>query len=170
VTDGNATGGSSPGPGHVPTIGRRNPIARAWNRFVIEPSSVRRAIGVIITAYLSGMLIGGTAIWLVDKTDYPDIGRAFWYVLQTITTVGYGDATPTDPVGRIVGGIIMLISVASLSILTAFITSLFVEARQHDRRTRSDADQAAHRERLERQLLELSERLDRIERQGRQLT
>jgi len=88
----------------------------------------------------------------------------------TITTVGYGDATPTDPVGRVVGAAIMLIAIASLSILTAFITSAFVEARQAERRAIGDAEDAAHRKRLEGQLSELVERLDRIERQRGQPT
>jgi voltage-gated potassium channel len=113
------------------------------------------------------MVLGGTIIWLVDPRDYPDPWLAFWYVLQTITTVGYGDATPTDPLGRVVGAVIMLVAIATLSILTAFITSAFVEARQAERRAVSDVDDAAQREHLEAMLNDLAERLDRIERQGR---
>jgi len=144
----------------------RVPVARAWNSFVVHPSSVRKAIRVIIAAYISAMLIGGLTIWLLDPTDYPDPWLAFWYVLQTITTVGYGDATPTDPIGRLVGAAIMLIAIASLSILTAFITSAFVEARQSDRRAETEARDAEHRQILEAQLADLVERLERIERQG----
>ena len=144
----------------------RVPVARAWNSFVVHPSSVRKAIRVIIAAYISAMIIGGLTIWLLDPTDYPDPWRAFWYVLQTITTVGYGDATPTDPIGRLVGAGIMLIAIASLSILTAFITSAFVEARQADRRAETEARDAAHRELLEARLADLVARLERIERQG----
>jgi voltage-gated potassium channel len=145
----------------------RVPVGRAWNNFIVHPASVRRAIRVIIAAYVTAMLLGGLVIWLVDPRDYPDIWLAFWYVLQTITTVGYGDATPTDPIGRAVGAVIMLVSIATLSILTAFITSAFVEARQAERRVRSDADEAANRERLEARLNDLVERLERIEQQGR---
>jgi hypothetical protein len=153
-------------PASIPQLRGRVPVARAWNSFAVHPSSVRKAIRVIIAAYISAMLIGGLLIWLVDPKDYPDPWLAFWYVLQTITTVGYGDATPTDPVGRLVGAGIMLIAVASLSILTAFITSSFVEARQAERRAISDAEEAAHRQRLESRLAELVERLERIEQQG----
>ena len=145
----------------------RVPVSRAWNNFIVHPASVRKAIRVIIAAYVTAMVIGGLVIWLVDPHDYPDPWLAFWYVLQTITTVGYGDATPTDPVGKVVGGVIMLVSIATLSILTAFITSAFVEARQTERRARSDADEAANRERLEARLNDLVDRLERIEQQGR---
>jgi voltage-gated potassium channel len=142
------------------------PVGRAWYSFIENPSSVRRAIRVIISAYVAAVVIGGLIIWLVDPADYPDPWRAFWYVLQTVTTVGYGDATPTDTVGRAVGALIMLFSVATLSILTAFITSAFVEARQAGRRAQTEAADAAHRERLEAHMAELLERLERIERQG----
>ena len=40
------------------------------------------------------MLIGGTIIWLLDRQEYEHLTEAFWYTLQTITTVGYGDVTP----------------------------------------------------------------------------
>jgi voltage-gated potassium channel len=148
----------------------RVPVGRAWNNFIVHPASVRKAIRVIIAAYVTAMLLGGTIIWLVDPRDYPDPWLAFWYVLQTITTVGYGDATPTDPIGRAVGAVIMLVSIATLSILTAFITSAFVEARQTERRARSDVDEAAHRAHLEARLSDLVDRLERIEQQGRRPT
>ena len=145
----------------------RVPVGRAWNNFIVHPASVRRAIRVIIAAYVTAMLLGGVVIWLVDPRDYPDIWLAFWYVLQTITTVGYGDATPTEPIGRAGGAVILLVSIATLSILTAFITSAFVEARQAERRARLDADEAAQRAHLEARLSDLVERLERIEEQGR---
>ena len=158
---------AAPRPPAARPLPGRVPVSRAWNNFIVHPASVRRAIRVIIAAYVTAMVLGGVVIWLVDPTDYPDIGLAFWYVLQTITTVGYGDATPTDPIGRVVGAVIMLLSIATLSILTAFITSAFVEARQSERKARSDADEAANRERLEARLNDLVDRLERIEQQGR---
>jgi len=159
--------GSAARPPELQQVRGRVPVARAWNSFALHPSSVRKAIRVIIGAYITAMVAGGTVIWLLDRSDYPDPWLAFWYVLQTITTVGYGDAVPTDPIGRLVGAAIMLIAVASLSILTAFITSAFVEARQSERRALADAEESAHRQRLESQLSELVDRLERIEQQGR---
>ena len=45
--------------------------------------------------------------------------------------------------GRAVGAAVMLLGIASLSILTATITSSFIEARQADRLARDDADEVA---------------------------
>ena len=129
-----------------------------------DPSSSRNAIIVIVTAQLLIVLIGGLVIWLLDPTEFEELGKAFWYILQTITTVGYGDVTPTDPAGRLVGAVVMLLAIASLSILTALITSSFIEARQVARRAREGSVEAAHWARLEARLDEVVERLDRLQR------
>ena len=77
--------------------------------------------------------------------------------------MGYGDVTPVEPLGRAVGAGVMLLGIASLSILTATITSSFIEARQVERRARQNVDELAHRARLEARLDLILERLDRIE-------
>ncbi len=51
---------------------------------------------------------------------------AVWWVLVTISTVGYGDKVPVTPEGRLVAIVIMLLGVALLSIVTATISSIFV--------------------------------------------
>ena len=114
----------------------RTPIGRAWVRFVTDPASTRNAIVLIVVANLTIVVIGGVVVWLLDRREFEQLTDAFWYTLQTITTVGYGDVTPTDPSGRLVGAAVMLLGIASLSILTATITSSFIEARQADRHCR----------------------------------
>ena len=157
---------TSPGPPTPETPGskpvpRRKPLVRAKSGFMTDPSSSRKAIYFIVAADIAIVLVGGTIIWLFDRAEYPELGKAFWYTLQTITTVGYGDVTPTQPVGRLVGGVIMLLGIAFLSILTATITSSFIDARQTARRADEDDDARADRERLETKLDALIARLDR---------
>lgn len=151
-------------PGVGPPALRRAPLKRASNRFFDNPSSGRNAIALIVTADVLIVLVGGFTIWLVDPAEYAEITTAFWYILQTITTVGYGDVTPTEPAGRLVGAIFMMLGLAFLSILTASITSSFIDARQAARREQRDSDERAHQVRLEARLDDLIERLERIER------
>jgi voltage-gated potassium channel len=150
----------------VPPAKRRNPLARAWHRFITDPSSGRNAILRIVTANLATVLIGGTIIWLVDRTEFDHLGVAFWYILQTVTTVGYGDVTPKDPSGRLIGAIVMLLGLAFMSILTALITSSFVEARQAKRIAQDDVDEGARWAHLDARLDEVIQRLDGL--QGRE--
>lgn len=154
-----------PTPDHaaLSAIKRRTPVGRAWARFATDPSSTRNAIVVIIVANLTTVLAAGVVLWLLDRHEYEEITEAFWYTLQTITTVGYGDVTPAAPVGRFVGAVVMLLGIASLSILTATITSSFIEARQSDRHAREAAEERAFRVALEARLDDLIARLDRLD-------
>src|SRR3954449_6048528 len=102
-------------------------VRGSLTRFLKEPISVRNAMRAIIVVMLVNIVLGGILIRIVDPTDFSNIGVGMWWALQTITTVGYGDVTPTTPLGRIVGAVVMLSSLAFLSVVTAGITSTFVE-------------------------------------------
>jgi voltage-gated potassium channel len=147
---------------------KRGPVSRAIDRFLADPSSGRNAIVLIVIANLATVIVGGLVIWLVDRRDFEHLTEAFWYILQTITTVGYGDVTPIEPVGRLVGAAVMLLGIAFISILTATITSSLIEARQAERRAERDIEQDEHRARVEARLDTIIERLDRIEGAGAQ--
>jgi voltage-gated potassium channel len=89
---------------------------------------------------------------LVDSNEYPTYGRAVWFAVQTVTTVGYGDVTPKEPWGRFVAGILMLFGFAFLSLITGTIASALVA-----RATASSRDDLAG---LERRIAELEGRAD----------
>ena len=102
-------------------------------------------------------------VWVLDRAEFEHLTEALWYSLQTVTTVGYGDVTPTDPTGRLVGALIMLLGIGFLSITTAWITSSFIDARQTERRLDSDAEEAQRWSRLEARLDAMAEQLARLE-------
>ena len=149
--------------GSMSSLRGRTAVGRAYARFVTDPASTRNAIVLIVVANLTIVVIGGLIVWLLDRREYEHLTEAFWYTLQTITTVGYGDVTPTDVSGRLVGAVVMLLGIASLSMLTATITSSFVEARQAGRLADAAAEDRATRASLEARLEEVIERLDRME-------
>jgi voltage-gated potassium channel Kch len=133
------------------------------NKFLREPPSVRTAAGVIVTATATVVVLSGIAMRLVDHTQYKNIWVGMWWAIQTVTTVGYGDVTPSKPAGRILAAFVMLEGIAFLAVTTAVITSSFV-ARAEQERTLADAPAQEHdREHLERRFDELAARLDRIE-------
>ncbi len=53
--------------------------------------------------------------------------NALWLSVVTLTTVGYGDITPTSLAGRVIGVIIMLFGIGILGMFTASVASFFVE-------------------------------------------
>lgn len=60
------------------------------------------------------------------NAQFKSFWDSVWWVLVTISTVGYGDKVPTTPVGRITAVTIMLFGIALLSVITATISSIFV--------------------------------------------
>jgi voltage-gated potassium channel len=92
---------------------------------------------------------------LLDPHDFPSLGLAIWWAVSTVTTVGYGDVVPTEPWGRVVASVLMVIGYASLSLLTGIVASLLVY-----RRTAPQAESGL--EKIERRLAEV-ERLLRSE-------
>jgi voltage-gated potassium channel len=139
-------------------------VRRTIDRFLENPASIRFAAWLIMTATVISVIVGGIVVWLLDHSEYPNLGRALWFTLQTVTTVGYGDVTPSSPVGRAVGALVMLTGIGFITIVTAAITSTFVEAA---RRTSDTAAESAGR--TEDALTEITARLDRIEETLRRL-
>ncbi len=51
---------------------------------------------------------------------------AFWFSFVTTTTVGYGDITPQTSLGRIIAGFLMLTGIGTIGMLTASISTFFI--------------------------------------------
>ena len=121
---------------------------------------------MIISVTTSVVLVGALVMWVFDHDNYPSYGEAVWFTLQTVTTVGYGDMTPTSVVGRSVAGFVMLAGIVLITVVTAAVTSLFVEAARL-RMAKSRAEAVAHEpnpfSRIEASLEEIARRLERLE-------
>lgn len=140
-----------------------SPVRRAQDRFASDLASVKNAALLMIAITAGIVLVGGLIVWVFDRQDFPDLGGALWYTLQTVTTVGYGDKVPTSGFGRVVGASVMVVAVALVAILTASITSTFVEAAQRRRRAHDEAQERASAEALQKGLDDVAARLAAIE-------
>jgi voltage-gated potassium channel Kch len=143
-----------------------NVADRMIDRYLRDPKSVRRAMGVIVTATAIVVVGAGALMRLIDHHEYGSIWAGMWWAIQTVTTVGYGDVTPRHVSGRIVATFVMLEGIAFLAIVTASITSTFVERASRDR----ESEENLHEQRLEQRLAgidaelrETREQLARIE-------
>jgi voltage-gated potassium channel Kch len=141
-------------------MGRLNLIERRLERFLREPPSVRNAAGVIVLATLVVVVGAGVLISVIDGDEYPNVGIGMWWALQTVTTVGYGDVTPNDLGGRLVGAAVMLEGTAFIAIVTAVITSSFVTRATRSYEAQQAKDQLDDRALMEKRFDELERKLD----------
>jgi voltage-gated potassium channel Kch len=143
-------------------MGRFNVIERRLERFLREPPSVRNAAGVIVVATAVVVVGGGVLIRLIDHEEYPSVGVGMWWALQTVTTVGYGDVTPTHVSGRLVGALVMLEGTAFVAIVTAVITSSFVTRATRESEAARQKEDISDRQLIERRFDELERKLDAL--------
>ena len=143
-------------------MGRWNLIERRLTRFMHEPPSVRNAAGVIVAATAAVVVAAGFTISLLDSDEYPNLGIGMWWALQTVTTVGYGDVTPKDWSGKLVGAAVMLEGTAFIAIVTAVITSTFVARATREAEDERKQDELSDRELIEKRFDELERKLDEL--------
>jgi voltage-gated potassium channel len=90
----------------------------------------RERVFILIMAVALVILLGALGFTLSEPSQghwYQRFGLGLWWATVTLTTVGYGDVTPVTIPGRIVGVVIMLGGVVTLSLVTATVASVFIE-------------------------------------------
>ena len=98
----------------------------------------------------------GALMRVLDPKDFGNVWIGFWWAVQTVTTVGYGDIVPTTTSGRAVAAVVMLTGIGFLTGGPAAGTAALVEGY---RRRAPDPAIAGIDARLD----EIGKRLERIE-------
>lgn len=79
---------------------------------------------------ISTILFSSIAILLVEKSPTSNIktaSDAIWWVMETITTIGYGDKFPVTNFGRIIGIFLMITGVGIYSSCSGLITTYIIK-------------------------------------------
>jgi voltage-gated potassium channel len=105
----------------------QSPHPRALKVLTGKPLTVRRAAQIIATVTVAVTIVAGVLMHFTDPKTFPNIGVGMWWAIQTVTTVGYGDIVPTSTTGRLVAAFVMLVGIGFLTVVTAAITSTFIE-------------------------------------------
>jgi voltage-gated potassium channel len=102
-----------------------------------------------------------TIVWGLERDSggtIDDYGTALWWAFSTVTTVGYGDATPVTTEGRAVAIFLMLVGISFFGWITANIAAFLVEfggGEEEDEITLRDV--MARLDRIEQQIQALRE-------------
>src|SRR6478736_3724835 len=92
-----------------------------------------RAGSALFTLLLLGILVlefGSLEILHIEQyapgANITTGSDAFWYVIVTISTVGYGDQYPVTNEGRFFGSVIIIIGVGIFGTFTGYLANLFL--------------------------------------------
>lgn len=130
-------------------------------------------LGAIVLAFVVIVILSGIVIHSIDPT-VKSLEEGLWYSLATMATVGYGDVVPSTTEGRIFGALIIIMGTVFFSLLTAQLAAYMVgeDEMARDREllqtlkenqktllSMQERDDAQ----IERLLLDISQRLDKLE-------
>ncbi len=89
-----------------------------------------------LAAYLLVIIVGATVLFTTESSINPTMSTpddTLWYMIVTVTSVGYGDVVPITGFGRMIGVIAMLSAILFTSLVTATTTSALFEKFRRER-------------------------------------
>lgn len=99
-------------------------------------SSMPKIIVFLITI-INAAIISGTILYLIEgeASGFTSIPRSIYWAIVTMTTVGYGDISPTTPLGQTIASIIMILGYAILAVPTGIVSVELAQAQNAGRQS-----------------------------------
>lgn len=128
--------------------------ALAWFNGLKAEALKQKSLGYGLSLAVVATLLFGVVVFVVDP-NVRSLADGVWYAWVTMTHVGYGDVVPVSFVGRLLGGVLILLGLALLALLTATFSSILIG--------RGMGGVARDEGQILAELKRLHERLDRLE-------
>lgn len=84
------------------------------------------------------VMIIGSIMYLVEggqNSGFTSIPRSIYWAIVTLTTVGYGDITPSTELGQFLSAIVMILGYAILAVPTGIVTGELIESNRKKNHT-----------------------------------
>jgi voltage-gated potassium channel len=111
--------------------GSESARTRRRGRFA-ERITLPRAMAAIIAVTTLFTLVAALVERLVEPATFTDYSKAWWWAVQTVATVGYGDITPQTTAGRLVATVVMIFGVALVPTATSIVVAILLDRRRRD--------------------------------------
>lgn len=113
----------------MPSMRKRRPKSfhslRAFF-FVLKRERFFPILGITLVILLGGAI----SLYLLEREvnkTIDNLGDAIYWAVISMTTTGYGDITPSTAGGRVIAAAVVVSGLVLLSIVTATVSSVFVE-------------------------------------------
>jgi voltage-gated potassium channel len=124
-------------------------------RHLSEAQTILRALrasAAKVTVFLFGVvsltMIAGTAMYLIEGPErgFTSIPVSVYWAIVTITTVGFGDITPSTPLGQLLASAMMITGYAVLAVPTGIVgVEIYNEIRSSQRVACPSCGSVGHR-------------------------
>ena len=91
-----------------------------------EVKPLRAAIFILLLVILCSSIL----LYLIERADNPgfqSVPDAMWWSVVTLTTLGYGDAVPASPLGKLLGGVVAVMGVGMFALPASILATGFSE-------------------------------------------
>lgn len=107
-------------------------VSRYFRSMSLLTSVMKQEIKPMLSALvmiLVLMLFSASGIYWLEKDIQPEtfgnLPAALWWVIVTLSTVGYGDAVPLTAMGKILGSVIMILGIGMVALPAGMLASRF---------------------------------------------
>ena len=128
----------------TPVLSNRTHV-RTW----YERLTLFRALRTIAIIVMLLVLAGGVLVRVIEPAKFTSLGLAWWWAVETVTTVGYGDVVPVSVGGRVVCTALMLAGISLIPLVTSVVVSVLTLKRTQTQHAEESARLARIEERLD---------------------
>ena len=114
--------------------------------------------GVLLLIYTSSLAVFDKERFLPGAT-INSFGKALWWSITTVTTVGYGDVYPVTNTGRIIAVLLMIGGISLVGVVTAALASWIIERVSEEETVIDNGNRCPIIEELRGEIRELSQEL-----------
>src|SRR3984957_2703805 len=90
----------------------------------------------VLLIFFTMLFLGAVAEYFLEREVQPgvfgSVPSAMWWAIATLTTVGYGDAVPITPLGRLVASVAMICGLGVFGLWTGILATGFAAETRRD--------------------------------------
>ena len=118
-------------------------LKRFFRRFLEHRSSIGQVFLVVLLLWV----LSAVGFWCFESSVNEDLSwhDALWWSFVTMTTVGYGDISPTTPGGRFIVGITtMVLGIGILGYLISALAEIIIETKSREQKGMIEVEEKDH--------------------------